>query len=231
MIGSDGNVHQFVRSNRGVFSFYNVPAGNDTAGAVINALGLLAVEYAAGEVSYGLVVTPDGKQTSFEAPGSNSAYVAAMNDFGVITGLFYQGSTGNGLTYVRFPTCTDKFQTGAYEVSDGGSLYLDGEFYLHGDPTVRLTARTAGNASQHWQFNGVTGGFTITNLGTGQYASDQSGVLEQGHTEDLWTLTPIPWGWSIKNNRTGRLLADPAVIDGAVTTNGNGSAWQMSAPK
>jgi hypothetical protein len=55
---------------------------------------------------------------------------------------------------------------------------------------VRLTPQTAGNASQHWQFSGVTGGFTITNLGTGQYGSDQSGVLEQGHTEDLWTLTP-----------------------------------------
>jgi hypothetical protein len=192
-------------------------------------VGLLAVEYAAGEVSYGLVVTPDGRQTSFTAPGSNSAYVAAMNDFGVITGLFYQGSAG--MTYVRFPKCSDKFQTGAYEVSDSGSLYLDGESYLHGDRSVRLSPQTAGNASQHWQFSGVTGGFRITNLRTGQYVSDQSGVLEQGQVEDLWTLIPVPWGWSIRNNRTGRLLADPAVSGSALTLNGNGSAWQMSAPK
>jgi len=229
---TSGLFHQFVRSNKGVFTIYNVPAGgNGDNGAAINAVAILSGSYQdASSVFHGFVRTPDGTLSSFDPPGSISTGVSAISDFGVITGTLEKGNNTT-LSYVRTPSCNDKFQTGTYEVSDSGSLYLDGEFYLKGDPTVRLTPQIAGNASQHWQFGGVTGGFTITNLGTGQYASDQSGVLEEGHTEDLWKLTPVPWGWSIKNNRTGRLLADPAVIDGAVTTNGNGSAWQMSAPK
>jgi hypothetical protein len=226
-----GIFHQFVRSNNGVFTIYNAPpGGTGDFGVLVNAVGILIGAYQdASEMGHSYVRTPDGNMTSFDVPGASSTFPNAISDFGAIAGIFYKGAIT--LSYVRTPSCSDKFQTGAYEVSDSGSLYLDGEFYLHGDPTVRLTTQTAGNASQHWQFSGVTGGFTITNLRTGQYASDQSGVLEQGHTEDLWTLTPVPWAWSIKNNRTGRLLADPAVIDGAVTTNGNGSAWQMSAPK
>jgi hypothetical protein len=228
---TSGLFHQFVRSNNGAFTIYNLPPGGPVEnGAEINAVGILSGSYEdASEMSHGFVRTPNGTLTSFDPPGSNSTFVDAVSDFGVIAGIYYKGNTT--LSFVRTPSCSDKFQTGAYEVSDSGSLYLDGEFYLYGDPTVRLTPQTAGNASQHWQFSGVTGGFTITNLGTGQYASDQSGILEEGHTEDLWTLTPVPWGWSIRNNRTGRLLADPAVSEGAVTTNGNGSAWQMSAPK
>ena len=98
-------------------------------------------------------------------------------------------------------------------------------------PTVRLWTLGAGNPSQHWDFNAVSGGFTLFNEGTGKYASDQSGILKEGSQQDVWTVTLVPEGYSIKNNHTGRLLTDPGVKDGAVTLTGWGSLWQLFPPR
>ena len=116
-------------------------------------------------------------------------------------------------------------------MSDEDGLQIDGGFYIYGDPTVRLWRFVAGNPSQHWHFGEARGGFTMLNLGTGQYASDSFGKLFESDRKDVWTVTLVPGGYSIKNNRTGRFLTDPAVQSGAVTLTPGGSVWQISPPK
>jgi hypothetical protein len=221
----------FIRSHDGAFKPINLPAnGSPNSDIQINAVGIASGAYQdANSVFHGFVRSPDGAVTTFDFPGSDSTFAFDINDFGVITGSYSIGTITSG--YLRVPSSDGKFQPGTYAVSDEDSLLIDGGFYLYGDPTVRLWPDVPGNPSQRWHFGEVSGGFTMLNLGTGQYASDRFGKLFESDRKDVWTVTPVPEGYSIKNNRTGRFLTDPAVQRGAVTLTRSGSVWQIHLPK
>jgi len=71
----------------------------------------------------------------------------------------------------------------------------------------------------------------MLNQATGQYASDIGGQLVEGRLADVWAVNPVSGGYTLKNNRTGLFLTDPAIQNGAVTLTGTGSAWQMSTSR
>jgi hypothetical protein len=221
----------FVRSSDGAFAFFDVPGnGAINTNTEINAVGIASGDYQdASSVFHGFVRTPNGTVTPFDPPGSENTIATGINDFGVITGGSSQGNITFG--YLRVPVNDERFRPGTHDVSDEDGLHIDGGFYIYGDPTVRLWPFVAGNPSQHWHFGEARGGFTMLNLGTGQYASDSFGKLFESDRKDVWTVTPVPGGYSIKNNRTGRFLTDPAVQSGAVTLTRGGSVWQISPPK
>ena len=226
-----GAFSAFIRATDGTFTSFAPPAnGQIDTDPQINAAGIVAGFYLdANSVIHGFVRTPDGVFTPIDVLGADFTSASGINDFGVVTGGYSIGNTSLG--FVRVPVGNDRFQPGTYGVSDEESLNIDGGFYLYGEPTVRLWPFVTGNPSQHWHFGEVPGGFTLLNLGTGQYASDRSGNLfESGHKE-VWSVTPVPGGYSIKNNRTGLYLTDPAVQRGPVTLTPGGSVWEFSAPK
>jgi hypothetical protein len=228
-----GPLTGFIRSHDGAFMSIDLPAnGRPNSDIEINAVGIVSGTYQdanASTVFHGFVRSPNGTLTTFDFPGSDSTFAFDINDFGVITGSYSSGTITSA--YLRVPSGDERFQPGTYAVSDEDRLYIDGGFYLYGDPIVRLWPDVAGNPSQHWHFGEVSGGFTMLNLGTGQYASDRLGKLFESDRKDVWTVTPVPEGYSIKNNRTGRLLTDPAVQRGAVTLTGSGSVWEIYVPK
>jgi hypothetical protein len=53
----------------------------------------------------------------------------------------------------------------------------------------------------------------------------------EGGLRDVWAVTPVTGGYTLKNNRTGLFLTDPAVQNGEVTLTATGSVWQMSTPQ
>jgi len=77
-----------------VFSVNFTPNGNEVAG--LNDLGMVAATYLdANNVYHGFLRTPDGKFTSFDAPGAdltpgdlNGTFPFAVNDLGVVTGIY-----------------------------------------------------------------------------------------------------------------------------------------------
>jgi hypothetical protein len=226
-----GPLNAFIRSSDGVFTLFGVPAnGTINTNTEINAVGIVSGEYQdASSVFHGFVRTANGTVTTFDPPGSENTFSAGINDFGVIAGGYSIGNTSTA--FLRVPTGGEKFYPGTYAVSDENPLYIDGGFYLYGDPIVRLWPFVAGNPSQHWHFGDAPGGFSMLNSGTGHYASDRSGHLFESDRKEVWTVTPVPGGYSIKNNRTGRYLTDPAVQRGPVTLTPGGSVWQISKPK
>ncbi len=228
-----GDIVGFVRSTDGVFSSFNPPPGTTgpepsgfNTNFNINAAGFVVGQYLdTNHVNHGLLRSPDGALQTIDFPGSDNTYVESINDFGVVLGIYTSGSFSAG--FMRVPSGEERFQTGTYDVVDEDDLHIDGGFYLYGDPTVRLWPYVAGNPSQHWHFGEVPGGFTMLNLGTGQYASDRHGKLFESDVQDVWTVTAIPGGYSIKNNRTRRFLTDPFVQRGTVRLRKSGSIWRL----
>jgi hypothetical protein len=243
---SRGGGLRFVRSPDCNFTEFDVGADgyfplNDTS---INSGG--AIAGTGGPVSaHGYVRSPQGTITTFEfpgagatvadIPGSRATVAISINDFGVITGYYTSGACcGLAVGFLRIPYFghgPDSFRPGTYTLADGNNLYVDGGFYLYGDPTVRLWVYVAGNPSQRWTFTKVSGGFTMLNQGTAQYACDIGGQLTECHNPDIWTVSPAPGGYTLENNRTALVLTDPAVQNGAVTLTRNGSVWQMSTSR
>jgi hypothetical protein len=182
--------HGFVRSPQGTFTTFDV--GEAMWNLSINNGGAVAGTYRdANGSSHGFVRSALGMITSFNVPGGLGITAVRINDLGVITGNYSTG--GRTLGFLRVPPLgqgDDEFQPGIYALTDKRGLYVDGGFYLYGDPTVRLWVYVAGNPSQHWTFTKVSGGFTMLNQGTGQYASDIGGQLVEGHLSDVWTVTP-----------------------------------------
>ena len=231
VFSTSGPFPAFVRSRDGAFTLFGVPGnGRINSNTEINAVGIVSGDYQdASSVFHGFVRTPNGTVTTFDPPGSDNTFATGINDFGVITGLASQGNITFG--YLRVPSGDERFYPGTYAVSDEESLYIDGGFYLYGDPIVRLWPFVAGNPSQHWHLGEVPGGFTLLNLGTGKYASDRFGKLFESNRKEVWSVTPVPGGYSIRNNRTGWYLTDPAVQRAPVTLTPGGSVWELSPPK
>jgi len=77
-----------------IFSYNFTPDGNEVAG--LNDLGAVAATYLdADYVYHGFLRTPDGKFTSFDAPGAdltpgalNGTFPFAINDLGVVIGIY-----------------------------------------------------------------------------------------------------------------------------------------------
>jgi hypothetical protein len=231
VFSTSGLFPAFIRSVDGAFTLFGVPGdGRINSNTEINAVGIVSGDYQdASSVFHGFVRTPNGTVTSFDVLGSDNTFAVDINDFGVIAGIYTTGNTTSG--FLRVPSGGDKFQPGTFAVTDEESLYIDGGFYLYGDPIVRLWPFVAGNPSQHWHFGEVPGGFTLLNLGTGKYARDRFGKLFESNRKEVWTVTPVPGGYSIKNNRTGWYLTDPAVQRGPVSLTPGGSVWELSAPE
>ena len=228
---SDGHpTHAFVRSPQGAITTFDAPGSQSTGPSSINAKGAIAGNYSDANGPHGFVRSKQGTIVVFDYPGATNTGAPSINDFGVITGSYQYQNNANavGFGYLRLP---GELEPGNYAVTDNRGLYVDGGFYLYGDPTVRLWVYVAGNPSQHWKFTKVAGGFTISNHGTGQYASDIGGNLSEGGLRDVWTVTAVTGGYTLKNNRTGLFLTDPGIQEGAVTLTQTGSVWQMSAPR
>jgi len=225
-----GLIHGFVRDPRGTVTPFD-PAGSvQTIARAINALGAITGDYSdAKGAHHGFLRSPDGGITSFDPPGSDQVLnEEGINNFGVVTGSF---SHVNGEPVFGFLRVPGPLQPGTYAVTDSLGFFVDGGFYLYGDPIVRLWVFVSGNPSQYWKFAAVPGGFTMLNQGTGQYASDIGGELVEGPHADVWTVTPVSGGFTLRNNRTGLFLTDPGVKTGALTLTTKGSTWQMSSPQ
>jgi hypothetical protein len=76
-----------------IFSYNFTPDGNEVAG--LNDLGAVAATYLdANNVYHGFLRSPDGKFTSFDAPGAdttgdlNGTFPFVINDLGVIVGIY-----------------------------------------------------------------------------------------------------------------------------------------------
>ncbi len=88
---SAGNIGPYQGT---IFSYNFTPDGNEVAG--LNDLGAVAATYLdASYVYHGFLRTPDGKFTSFDAPGAdltpgdlNGTFPFAINDLGVIVGIY-----------------------------------------------------------------------------------------------------------------------------------------------
>jgi hypothetical protein len=86
--------HGFLRQANGELIVF------DPAGCCINASGVIAGTYFdANGRRYGFVRHPDGTIESFDVPGSDDAFVTAINDAGAVTGQFGNFNTG----FVRDP--------------------------------------------------------------------------------------------------------------------------------
>jgi hypothetical protein len=228
----NGTYGLFVRDPHGEVTTFSV--GLSSYASSINSSGAITGSYSnhLPPVYHGFVRSPQGTIAVFDVPGTSGTGSSAINDLGVIAGVYYPPSVGYPTAiggFIRLPGTQEyELQPGTYSITDGRSLYVDGGFYLYGDPTVRLWVYVAGNPSQHWTFTKVAGGFTMLNQGTGQYANDVGGQLVEGPLADVWTVDPAPGGYTLKNNRTGLLLIDPGVQNGAITLAKKGSAWQLS---
>jgi len=100
--------HGFVRTPDGQITTFDdsqAPAGTGayqgTFPGAINDLGVITGQYVDGNnVDHGFVRAPDGKITTFDAPGSTFTAPQNINNFGVIAGLFYD-SNGVGHGFIR----------------------------------------------------------------------------------------------------------------------------------
>ena len=94
---------------------------NGTYTSGINALGAITGSYQdTNETYHGFLRSPEGKFTTFEAPGAdtgayNGTSPAAINDLGVITGSYYDAS---GFTHGFLRSPDGKFTT--FEVPGAG---------------------------------------------------------------------------------------------------------------
>jgi hypothetical protein len=121
-----------------------------------------------------------------------------------------------------------EFRSGTYLISEGQSLYINSGVNQYGDPVVQLMAYVNASPNQEWKFTKVPGGFTILNLGTGQYASDVYGELGESSEVDHWAMHAVRGGFAIRNARTGLYLTDPGVQEDAIKLTEKGTAWQFS---
>lgn len=227
----------FVRYENGTVIRFDLPGLPGRAFIFgLNDAGTITGNYIdSQDIEHGFVRDPQGRITSFDGPNSILTQPQAIDDLGVITGFYDVSSPGGGVgpfVFLRFPGSQDEdLQPGIYSVADGQPLYVDGGFYLYGEvPNTRLWVNVPGNPSQAWKFTKVSGGFTILNQGTGQYAYDGGGELVEGSLADVWVVLPVSGGFKIKNERTGLYLTDPGVQDVAITLTTKGSTWQLSQP-
>jgi len=108
-IDTNSVYHGFVRTRDGQITTFDdsqAPAGTGegqgTIPAGINDVGTITGYYVDGNnATHGFVRTPDGKITTFDAPGaSDGTYPGNINDSGVIAGTFYD-TNGVGHGFVR----------------------------------------------------------------------------------------------------------------------------------
>ncbi len=203
--------------------------GTFNSNTKINAVGIVSGGLPGRQLQFhGFVRTPDGTLTTFDAPGSDKH----IRDGHQRLRRRYRGRLAGNIAsgFLRVPVNNERFRPGTHDVSDEDGLHIDGGFYLYGDPTVRLWPFVAGNPSQHWPFGEARGGFTMLNLGTGQYASDRYGKLFESDRKDVWSITAVPGDTASRTIEPGG-PDRPGVQRGAVTLTGGGSVWRMSLPK
>jgi hypothetical protein len=93
--------HGFVRTPDGQFAIFDdsqapagTGAGQGTTPVGINDFGVIAGNYVDGNnLNHGFVRTPEGKITTFDAPGaSGGTYAGNINNLGTIAGSFYDAN-------------------------------------------------------------------------------------------------------------------------------------------
>lgn len=221
------NGEGFVRDHLGTITKFSV-GGHQNDGAVLNYLTMNSRREITGSwhglagTFHGYLRSSHGTISFFDVPGSTDTHVCCINDSGVIA-----INASNG-AFLRLPARQDNtFQPGTYLITDGQLLYVDGGFYLYGDPIVKLWPFVGDNTAQYWIFTRVKGGYTIQNQGTGQYASDGGGYFAETGEPDVWKVHAVSGGYQIENTQTGLFLSDPGVQDGPITLSDKAGIWQF----
>ena len=155
--------HGFIRTPDGKITTFDVPGADinpaDQLGSIvsgINALGVVAgYYYDSSAVAHGFLRNPNGKFTSFDAPGSSASgtFVVGQINVEVAVAGFYTNSAPSFRAYIRNPdgtfvtfsapdACDTTINagcdgTGAYAINDAGTVVgafrdSSGNFVAHG---------------------------------------------------------------------------------------------------
>lgn len=211
---SDGRIRGFLRTADGQYQPIDAPASFATYPLSINNSGEITGYYSSnGDLAtHAFVRFRRGPIAAFDGRAGGTIGTA-INDFGLLVGHVYNQATTTG--FIGVPPLPRHFESGAYTITDDRNFYVDGGFYLYGDPTVRLWRYVANNTNQYWMFSRVPGGYTIRNQGTGLYATETDGQMIESGAADIWVLLPFCSGYKIRNLRTGLFLVDPGSKKGS----------------
>jgi uncharacterized membrane protein len=150
----------------------------------ITDFGVIAGNYVDGNnLNHGFVRTPDGKITTFDAPGaSQGTYVGNINNFGVIAGTFYDT---NGVSHGFLRTALGKIKVFDAPGALGGAIGTYSAFI--NDLGVIAGSYYDANTNVEYGFlrwpNGQIDQFAAPKAGTAEYAgTDLHAINLEGTT-------------------------------------------------
>jgi len=198
---------------------------NGTYSASVNVWGVITGSYQSSDtVFHGFIRTPDGKFTTFEAPGAdttvgsyNGTSPSSINALGVITGIFWDAN-GLGHGFLRSPE--GKFTTFDVPGVGGGggttpiAINLEGEivgYYTDLNSSFRAFLRTPDGRFTTWIGPGAcTGNGSEGCYGSGASNLNALGTIAAGYNDNNFVHH------GLLRTRDGKLI--PYDVPGAQST-------------